>query len=304
MCEVVISSAPEHATGPLLEPLRLALRRFLSHLPRPVAEFILFGLKQAWSCLFGGAMLSALIVTKYVWSVDWPIHRYDFLFAFALSVQLLMLVFRLESFSEVKVIAVYHVVGTAMEVFKVHIGSWTYPEPAVMAIGGVPLFSGFMYGSVGSYMARAIRVFDMRFTCYPKLAWTVVLSLAIYTNFFFHHFLYDVRWCLFAATVVLYGRVRIYFTTNATPRWMPLIVAAVLTAAFMWVAENVGTFTGTWLYPGQRTWHLVSLGKMGSWYLLLFVSFTLVTLVLPPRPPEDGRTDKAGTGQTNRSTSQ
>ncbi len=248
-------------------------------------------------------MLSALIVTKYVWWGDWPIHRYDFLFAFALTVQLLMLVFRLESFSEVKVIAVYHVVGTAMEVFKVHIGSWTYPEPAVMAIGGVPLFSGFMYGSVGSYMARAIRVFDMRFTCYPKLAWTVVLSLAIYANFFFHHFLYDVRWCLFAATGVLYGRVRIFFKTDETPRWMPLIVAAVLTAAFMWVAENVGTFTGTWLYPGQRTWHLVSLGKMGSWYLLLFVSFTLVTLVLPPRPPEDGRTEKE-TDQTNRPTSQ
>lgn len=302
--EGAIRPAPEHATGPLLEPLRLALRRLLARMPPPVAEFLLFGLKQAWSCLFGGVMLSALIATKHVWSADWSIHRYDALFAFALTVQMLMLASRLESFSEVKVIAVYHVVGTAMEIFKVHMGSWNYPEPAVMAIAGVPLFSGFMYGSVGSYMARAIRVFDMRFTDFPTRAWTIVLSLAIYANFFGHHFFFDIRWALFAATGLLYGRVRIYFTVDEIPRWMPLVVAACLTSVFMWVAENVGTFTGTWLYPGQLTWHLVSLDKLGSWYLLLFVSFTLVTLVLAPRPPEMRRTEQAELVQTNRSTSQ
>jgi uncharacterized membrane protein YoaT (DUF817 family) len=302
--EAAILPASEHATGPLLEPLRLALRRLLARLPSPIAEFVLFGLKQAWSCLFGGVMLAALIATKYLWSADWPIHRYDALFVFALTVQLLMLAFRLESFSEVKVIAVYHVVGTAMEIFKVYMGSWAYPEPAVMAIAGVPLFSGFMYGSVGSYMARAIRVFDMRFTRFPPLSLTIALALAIYANFFGHHFFVDVRWFLFAATLLLYGRVRIYYTVDRTPRWMPLVVAAVLTSFFMWVAENVGTFTGTWLYPGQRAWHLVSLGKMGSWYLLLFVSFTLVTLVLPPRPPDARRTEEIEAGQTNRSTSQ
>ena len=304
MSEAAILPASEHATGPLLEPFRLALRRLLARLPSPIAEFALFGLKQAWACLFGGVMLAALIATKYLWSADWPIHRYDALFAFALTVQLLMLAFRLESFSEVKVIAVYHVVGTAMEIFKVHMGSWAYPEPAMMAIAGVPLFSGFMYGSVGSYMARAIRVFDMRFTHFPPLGLTIALALAIYANFFGHHFFFDARWFLFAATLFLYGRVRIHYTVDRTPRWMPLVVAAVLTSFFMWVAENVGTFTGTWLYPGQRAWHLVSLDKMGSWYLLLFVSFTLVTLVLPPRPPDARRTEEIEAGQTNRSTSQ
>ena len=285
--------------GPLLEPLRLALRRLLARLSAPAAEFILFGLKQAWSCLFGGVMLAALIVTRYLWSAAWPVQRYDFLFAFALTVQILMLALRLESLSEVKVIAVYHVVGTGMEIFKVRMGSWAYPEPAIVAIAGVPLFSGFMYGSVGSYMARAMRVFDMRFTHFPGRASTVLLSLAIYANFFAHHFVYDVRWLLFAATVLLYGRVRIYFTVDREARWMPLVVAALLTSVFMWLAENVGTVTGTWLYPGQGVWHPVSLGKMGSWYLLLFVSFTLVTLVLPPRPP-----DGEDAAQTNRSTSQ
>jgi len=38
----------------------------------------------------------------------------------------------------------------------------------------VPLFTGFMCGSVGSFIARAIRVFDMRFSDYPKPRVTTV----------------------------------------------------------------------------------------------------------------------------------
>ena len=30
---------------------------------------------------------------------------------------------------------------------------------------------------------------------------------------------------------------------------------------------------------------MVSFGKLGSWYLLLYVSFVLVTIVLKPRAP-------------------
>ena len=37
-----------------------------------------------------------------------------------------------------------------MEVFKTEAGSWTYPEDNLLRIGGVPLFSGFMYAAVGS----------------------------------------------------------------------------------------------------------------------------------------------------------
>ena len=42
-------------------------------------------------------------------------------------------------------IAIFHVVGTAMEVFKTAVGSWIYPGDAFFRIGGVPLFTGFMY---------------------------------------------------------------------------------------------------------------------------------------------------------------
>ena len=51
---------------------------------------------------------------------------------------------------EAKVILAFHLVGTAMELFKTHMGSWEYPEPSLLRIGGVPLFSGFMYAAVGS----------------------------------------------------------------------------------------------------------------------------------------------------------
>ena len=60
---------------------------------------------------------------------------------------------------------------------------------------------------------------------------------------------------------------------------MPMPVAAFLAAFFLWLAENVGTFTGTWIYAGQAEFEWVRLGKLGSWYLLLYISFLLVTLV-------------------------
>jgi uncharacterized membrane protein YoaT (DUF817 family) len=160
------------------------------------------------------------------------------------------------------------------------------PEPALAQIAGVPLFSGFMYASVGSFMARTIRIFDMRFTHFPPRWMTGLLAVAIYVNFFSHHYLPDMRIPLFAASVLIFWRVKIHFTTDRTTLDMPLTVAALLSAVFLWIAENIGTVTGTWVYPGQKTWHMVSFAKLGSWYLLLYVSFVLVTLVLTPRPPD------------------
>jgi uncharacterized membrane protein YoaT (DUF817 family) len=78
---------------------------------------------------------------------------------------------------------------------------------------------------------------------------------------------------------------------------MPLPLAAFLSALALWVAENVGTATGTWIYSGQISGELVSLAKLGSWYLLLFVAFVTVTLVsrraLSTRPLDLGATGKA-----------
>ncbi len=250
-----------------------------TRLPFAVAELAMFVLKQGWACLFGGLLLAAIIATKLVWQADWPVHRYDALFLFAIATQVIFLWTKLETWEEARVILLFHLTGTAMEWFKVHAGSWAYPEPGIFKLMGVPLFSGFMYAAVGSYMARVIRVFDMAFAPYPRFDLTVALAAGIYVNFFAHHFLPDIRLALFLATVALYGRTRIWFRIHDRHWWMPLPVAAFLSALALWVAENVGTATGTWIYSGQITGQLVSFAKLGSWYLLLYVAFVTVTLV-------------------------
>jgi uncharacterized membrane protein YoaT (DUF817 family) len=60
-------------------------------------------------------------------------------------------------------------------------------------------------------------------------------------------------------------------------------VGLLLVALFIWFAENLGTFAAAWVYPSQQDgWHVVPLEKMGSWYLLMLLSFVLVTLVHKP----------------------
>ena len=250
-----------------------------ARLPYAVAELVMFVLRQGWACLFGGLLLAAIIATKLVWQAGWPLHRYDALFLFAIATQVIFLWTKLETWEEARVILLFHLTGTAMEWFKVDAGSWAYPEAGIFKLMGVPLFSGFMYAAVGSYMARVIRVFDMAFAPYPRFSLTVLLAGAIYANFFAHHFLPDIRLALFVATVALYARTRVWFRVHDRHWWMPLPLAAFLSALALWMAENVGTATGTWIYSGQSPGQMVSFAKLGSWYLLLYVAFVSVTLV-------------------------
>lgn len=250
-----------------------------ARLPHGLAELIMFGLKQGWACLFGGLLLAAILISKALWQPDWALARYDALFLFAISTQALFLIFKLETWAEARVILLFHATGTAMELFKTHVGSWAYPEPGMFKLMAVPLFSGFMYASVGSYIARVIRIFDMRFAPYPPLWANWLLGVAIYVNFFAHHYLPDIRLALFAASVLLFARTRIWFRVSRHHYWMPMPLAALLAAMFLWIAENVGTATGTWLYSGQLPGEMVSFAKLGSWYLLLYVAFATVTVV-------------------------
>lgn len=249
-------------------------------------EFLLFGFKQGWACLFGGLLLALLLGTHLFYPESAALHRYDFLTLAALAIQAGMLAFRLETWREARVILIFHVVGTVMELFKTQAGSWTYPEASVLHIGAVPLFSGFMYAAVGSYIARVWRIFDFRFSHYPPAWITWLLAAAIYANFFTHHFTIDIRWGLFAATAAIFWRTRVHFRNWRTHRWMPLLVGFGLVALFIWFAENIATFANAWNYPGQENeWRMVSLAKYGSWYLLMLISFVLVTLVQPVRTP-------------------
>ncbi len=270
-----------------------AAHRVLDRMPAggvsgALVEFVVFGLKQAWACLFGGALLGIMIVTAIAWPQNAPIERYDFLFLAALSIQVALLSFKLETPREAVVILVFHIVGTAMELFKTSAGSWIYPEEAIFRILGVPLFSGFMYAAVGSYIARITRIFDMRYTSYPPMFATIVLAVAIYVNFFTHHFVFDARWGLFAFAFVLFWGTRVHYRVFRSRHQMRLLVGFLLVSLFIWFAENIATWSRAWIYPSQADgWTPVSLSKLGAWYLLMIISFVLVSLVHRPKGPAD-----------------
>ncbi len=228
-------------------------------------------------------MLAVIVLTYLFYPDGAPLHRYDFITLIAMTIQALLLWTKLETWEEARVILLFHIVGTAMELFKTQVGSWIYPEPAVLKIGGVPLFSGFMYACVGSYIARAWRIFDFQFTRFPPLGLQFFLALLIYINFFTHHYIVDIRNGLFLACLFLYGSGIIWFKPDETHRPMPMIFGLFLVSLFIWVAENIGTFARAWTYPGQAAgWQLVSLGKLGSWFLLMIISFTLVAWIHQP----------------------
>jgi uncharacterized membrane protein YoaT (DUF817 family) len=266
--------------------------RFLDRAPlsgarAALTEFVVFGLKQAWACIFGAALLAVLVATRLWYPDDAAVARNDFLVIAAVAIQVVMVVARLETLRELRVIILFHIVGTGMELFKTDVGSWVYEGDGVLRILGVPLYSGFMYAAVGSYMVRVYRLFDLRFERYPRRWITGILAALIYVNFFSHHYIVDARWVLFAAILVVFGRTTMQFTVFRARLRMPLVIAFLLVAVFIWLAENIATWAGAWAYPDQLDgWHLVSVAKLGSWFLLMLISVVLVAWVYPPRPPD------------------
>jgi uncharacterized membrane protein YoaT (DUF817 family) len=246
-----------------------------------VHELWLFSLKQAYACIFGGFLLSVMILTSFWYPIE-GLHRYDFIFLAAVAFQILLLVTRLETPREALVIIVFHVVATIMELFKTSdgIGSWSYPEEFVFGIANVPLFAGFMYSAVGSYIARIWRIFNFEYSHYPAKTATIVLVSLIYINFFTHHFIWDFRWALIGLTIFLFYRTYVYFRIIKTHRKMPILLGWFLVALFIWIAENIATFTNIWIYPNQTSeWNMVPMEKLSSWYLLMLLSFVLVSLI-------------------------
>ncbi|MCG7393482.1 DUF817 domain-containing protein [Microvirga sp. ACRRW] len=248
-------------------------------------EFLRFGIKQGWACLFGGLMVALLIATKLWYPASASLERYDFLFIAAILIQGGLIVTRLETLEEAKVILLFHVVGTLMEIFKTSVGSWAYPEASLFRIGGAPLFAGFMYAAVGSYLARVWRLFDFRFTHHPPVWAAILLSVGIYVNFFTHHYTTDFRLVLFCFTALLFGRTNVYFKVWRVHRRMPLLLGFLLVSLFIWFAENIGTITGAWLYPHQlKGWSMVPFTKLGAWFLLMIISYVMIAALNRPQP--------------------
>jgi uncharacterized membrane protein YoaT (DUF817 family) len=260
---------------------RRLFARLREKLGAGLAEFVLFGLKQAWACVFAGSLLLLILATRLHYPFE-SFARYDFLLGAALALQIFLVASGLEQRREVVVIALFHLVATGMELFKTSeaIASWSYPEPCRFAIAGVPLFAGFMYSAVGSYIARVWRSFRFRFEGRIRLGWLGVLAVAAYLNFFTHHYVVDLRWLLLALIAwELRGTVVVFHVTESARR-MPLLLGLGLVALFIWFAENLATLGGVWLYPSQLgSWHMVSPHKILAWFLLMFLSFVMVALL-------------------------
>jgi uncharacterized membrane protein YoaT (DUF817 family) len=240
-----------------------------------VNELVVFGFKNVLSCMFPAFIFFALIVSKLV---DIPyLPRYDFLLVACVGMQAFMYFAKLETASELLVITMFHLLGITMEIYKVGMGSWHYPEFAHSKILGVPLYSGFMYASVGSYVCQAWRWFDLKLEHWPGILLSGVLCTLIYVNFFTHHYVYDFRWVITFLLIVIFRKTKFVFTASQVVRKIPVVLSFLLIGFFIWVGENIATYFGAWKYASQHEgWRMVSVGKISSWFLLVVLSIVIV----------------------------
>lgn len=252
-------------------------RADLAGIRRFIREFWFFGIKQARACLFAGLFFAAVFLMPRAGVLGLP--RYDALLVIALAIQVVMIAVKLESLDEFKAIMLFHALGFGLEAFKTSSGirAWSYPDFAYTKVLGVPLFSGFMYAAVGSYMIQSWRMLDLRIRHHPPYWMAVAIASLIYINFFTHHFIGDHRWHLAACALGLYARTSVAFRPLDRDRRMPLLLSFVLIGFFVWLAENVSTFMGVWNYPHQLgAWSAVHVAKWSSWSLLVIMTFSIV----------------------------
>ncbi|MEU3283618.1 DUF817 domain-containing protein [Streptomyces longwoodensis] len=249
-------------TTSLTAPLSAALRHLLD-----------FAWTQTRACAFAICLLTGVAASTLLPRL--PVARYDLLVVYGVLLTALFWRRGWETGRDVVVIAACHVIGLAFEMVKVSLGSWSYPEPAVLKFAGVPLYGGFLYAAVGSYVCRAWHLFDLELVRYRPRA-TAVVAAAVYANFFTHHWLPDVRLPLAALLLVVTAGTWVRFTVRGVRRRMPLALSFVLIGFFLWVAENLATYVGAWRYPYQlHGWEPVGVDKFGAWSLLISITFVL-----------------------------
>lgn len=246
-----------------------------------------FSFKAVSAALFGILLLLAFACTASWGGQEyWGLFRYDYLLFYAVCIQIGLLYLKLESWAEAKVIALFHLLAMLMEIFLTHpqIASWQYPHPAVFKIFTVPLFAGFMYSAVGSFFARSLRLYHISFENLPQFSTMLILAVLSYINFMSKFFVPDIRYLLFAWSVLLFWKTKMSFELQQQRFQLPMLPVLWLLAFLIWIAENISTFYQIWLYPSQvDAWHMVGWGKLGSWYLLLLLSLVLVLKILGNR---------------------
>lgn len=135
-----------------------------------------------------------------------------------------------------------------------------------------------MYSAVGSYISRAQDYLQLTYRNYPNRTYVLILCVVIYLNFFLHHYIYDLRYIILCIIVILFFHTRVEYKVYKKVRSMHFLMTAFLTSVMIWFAENISTFYKIWLYPNQiHSWKWVSLSKITSWFLLLIVSFGVIS---------------------------
>ncbi|MFE3328518.1 DUF817 domain-containing protein [Streptomyces sp. NPDC059176] len=245
----------------------------MSKIREGVRQLIRFGLLQARCCAFAVALVGGIAASRLL--PELPVARYDLVLVYGVGLAVVARWVGWDSKRDTVVIAGCHLVGLLFELVKVQLGSWSYPEDALTKVAGVPLYGGFLYAAVGSYVCRAWHLLDLRLTGYraSAMAW---LAGAVYLNFFTHHWLPDVRWLLAAAMLGATAGTWVAYRVGALTYRMPLALGFVLIGFFLWVAENAATYAGAWSYPDQLDgWRPVSVAKFGAWALLISVTFVI-----------------------------
>ena len=243
-----------------------------------------FSYKAVSAALFGILLLLAFAITAPMGhDLYWGFYRYDYLLFYSLIIQFFLIYFKLETWAEAKVIALFHLLALGMEVFLTHpaIASWQYPQPSIFKIMAVPLFAGFMYSAVGSFFARSLRLYEVSFRNLPSFYVMLILAVLSYLNFMTKFFVPDIRYFLFALSTYLFWKTQIFFVIQKRTFQLPMLLVLWILAFVIWIAENISTFYQIWLYPTQvEAWHMVSWMKLGSWYLLLLLSLVFVLKIL------------------------
>ena len=237
-------------------------------------QLLRFGWLQARCCAFAFALVGGIAVSRLV-PDDLPIARYDLVLVYGVLLAVLARKVGWDSARDTAVIAGCHLIGLFFELVKVRMGSWSYPEEALTKVAGVPLYGGFLYAAVGSYVCRAWHLFELRLDGYrPRIM--AALAGAVYLNFFSHHWLPDLRWALAVLLLCATAGTFVRYRVGVHSYRMPLALSFVLIGFFLWVAENIATYAGAWSYPDQLGgWQPVSVAKFGAWALLITVTFVL-----------------------------
>lgn len=239
------------------------------------SQLMSFAKEMALSCIFPLVIFCSLALTEVIALPFFS--RYDWLLMIFLTMQWWMVKTGLETVDELKVICLFHMIGLLLEVYKVHMGSWFYPEAGLFKVDDVPLYSGFMYASVASFLCQAWRRIDVIMVNWPAPWLVIPVATLIYLNFFTHHFWLDLRWLLLCSVVVIFMRTSVSFKVRGAVYHMPLTLSFIFTGFFIWIAENIATFFNAWQYPNQQAgWEIVHVGKVSSWVLLVIVSFLIV----------------------------